>query len=145
MFGMKRVAGVIAVLVLVVSVLSWVVAPRPVYAAGSGSVTFGSSQILAAERRNAVEEKLKNSFGTVIDINNSNVRAFIEFPGMYPTLAGLIVQNSPYESVDEIFDIPGLTDRQKEVLQRYRDRMIVTPPTEAMVEGGDRFNNGFYD
>ncbi|MEO1520522.1 MAG: photosystem II complex extrinsic protein PsbU [Cyanobacteria bacterium J06633_2] len=141
---MKRLAGVLAVLVMVVSVLSWVVAPLPVHATGLDSVTFGPSPILAAERRNAVEEKLKNSFGTTIDVNNSNVRAFIEFPGMYPTLAGIIVRNSPYASVDA-FKIPGLTARQKDVLERYRDRLLATPPSEAMVEGGDRFNNGFYD
>eukprot|EP00171_Calliarthron_tuberculosum_P003126 IDg3126t1 len=29
----------------------------------------------------------------VIDINNANVRVYAKFPGMYPTLAGLIVTN----------------------------------------------------
>ncbi|MEM7770881.1 MAG: photosystem II complex extrinsic protein PsbU [Cyanobacteria bacterium P01_E01_bin.6] len=142
---MKRLAGVLAVLVMMVSVLGWIGVPRPAHAAGFNSLTVGSSPILAAERRNAVEEKLSNSFGTTIDLNNSNVRAFIQFPGMYPTLAGIIVRNSPYSSVDDVFKIPGLTDRQKSVLERYKDRLLVTDPSEAMVEGGDRFNNGFYD
>lgn len=142
---MKRLAGVLAVLVMMVSVLGWIGVPRPAHAAGLNGLTVGSSPILAAERRNAVEEKLSNSFGQTIDLNNSNVRAFIQFPGMYPTLAGIIVRNSPYSSVDDVFKISGLTDRQKSVLERYKDRLLVTDPSEAMVEGGDRFNNGFYD
>ncbi|MEB3210166.1 MAG: photosystem II complex extrinsic protein PsbU [Leptolyngbyaceae bacterium] len=142
---MKRLAGVLAVLVVMMSVLSWLGAPRPAHAANFSDVTLGSSSILAVERRNAVEEKLQNRFGTIIDVNNSNVRAFVEFPGMYPTLAGMIVRNGPYSSVEDVFKIPGLTERQKQILDRYRDRLVATPPTDAMVEGGDRFNNGFYE
>lgn len=141
---MKRLAGLLAVLVVVISVLGWIGVPQPARAAGLNHLTLSTSPVLAAGRRNAVEEKLVNKFGEKIDLNNSNVRAFIQYPGMYPTLAGLIVRNSPYESVDAIFKLPGLTQQQKSVLERYKDRFVVTDPSEALVEGGDRFNNGIY-
>lgn len=142
--GMKRLAGVLAVLVMMIGMLGWLGVPQSAHADGMSRLTLKVSPVLAVERRNEVEEKLKNKFGEKIDLNNSNVRAFIQLPGMYPTLAGKIVRNSPFESVDEIFDMPELSDRQKEILNRYKDRFYVSEPSSALVEGGDRFNNGIY-
>lgn len=141
---MKRLAGVLAVLVLMIGMLGWLGVPQAAHADGISRLNLRVSPVLAVERRNEVEDKLKNKFGEKLDLNNANVRAFVQFPGMYPTLAGKIVQNSPFESVDEIFDMPGLSDRQKEILDRYKDRFVVTEPSSAFVEGGDRFNNGIY-
>ena len=141
---MKRLAGLLVVLVMTVGLLGWIGAPAPAHAVSLDRLMFSASPVLAAERRNAVEEKLVTKFGEKIDLNNSNVRAFIQFPGMYPTLAGMIVRNGPYESVDDIFDLSGLTDQQKSVLNRYKDRFVVTDPATPLVEGGDRFNNGIY-
>ncbi len=141
---MKRLAGLLFVLVIGVSMLGWFGVPQLAHAASLDRLALSSSPVLAAERRNVVEEKLRTKFGERIDLNNSNVRAFIQFPGMYPTLAGIIVRNSPYESVDDIFDLPSLTDRQKDILNRYKERFIVTDPATPLVEGGDRYNNGIY-
>lgn len=141
---MKRLASLLVVLMMMVGMLGWLDVSNPAHAARFDGLTVGPSPVLAVERRNAVEEKLVTKFGEKIDLNNSNVRAFIQFPGMYPTLAGMIVSNSPYESVDDVFDLPGLTDQQKSVLNRYKDRFIVTDPAIPLVEGGDRFNNGIY-
>jgi len=141
---MKRLAGLLAVIVMFASVLGWVGIPQSAQAAGLNPLTLNAPPVLAAERRNAVEEKLVNKFGEKVDLNNSNVRAFIQLPGMYPTLAGLIVRNSPYESVDDVFDLPDLTESQKNLLERYKDRFVVTEPATALTEGGDRFNNGIY-
>jgi hypothetical protein len=44
-----------------------------------------------------------------IDINNANVRVYVRFPGMYPTIAGKIVSHGPYKSVSELYSITGLT------------------------------------
>jgi photosystem II PsbU protein len=95
-------------------------------------------------RRNAVDDKLGTEFGKKIDLNNTNVRAFRQFPGLYPTLAGLVVDNAPYKEVDDILNLPGLTDRQKQTLKDNFKNFTVTDPENALVEGGDRFNNGIY-
>ena len=93
--------------------------------------------------RNAADEKRLEA-GNKIDLNNAPVRAFISLRGMYPTLAAKIVNNSPYESVDDIFNLPDLSDRQKETLSKYLDQFTVTPPSTALNYGFDRINNGIY-
>lgn len=93
--------------------------------------------------RNAADDKLIETAGK-LDLNNSNVRAFINYPGLYPTLARKIVENAPYEKVEDVLNIPGLTERQKEVLKSNLNNLTVTPPESALVEGFDRLNNGIY-
>ena len=56
--------------------------------------------------------------GTQVDVNNANVRAYLKMPGMYPTVAGKVVSNGPYSSVGDVFNIPGLSSREKEVRER---------------------------
>ncbi|NJO44096.1 MAG: photosystem II complex extrinsic protein PsbU [Cyanobacteria bacterium CRU_2_1] len=140
---MKRLVGVIMALGLAIGCLGWLT-PQSTMAANLGSLTFNASPTLAAEVRNAVDAKLATEFGKKIDLNNTNVRAFMEYPGLYPTLARVLVSNAPFEEVEEVLDIPGLTDRQKQVLQANFSNFTVTPPEDALVEGGDRFNNGIY-
>jgi photosystem II PsbU protein len=93
--------------------------------------------------RNAADEKRREA-GNKIDLNNAPVRAFISLRGMYPTLASKIVNNSPYKSVEDIFNIPDLSDRQKETLREYLDLFTVTDPSTALNYGFDRINNGIY-
>lgn len=93
--------------------------------------------------RNAADEKRREA-GNKIDLNNAPVRAFISLRGMYPTLASKIVNNSPYQSVEDIFNIPDLSDRQKETLREYVDLFTVTDPSTALNYGFDRINNGIY-
>ena len=77
-----------------------------------------------------------------IDLNNANIRAYLKLPGMYPTAAGIVVGNGPYKTVSEIFNIPGLTAKQKEVLKKYESKFVVFPEEAAYVI--DKFNNGLY-
>ena len=81
--------------------------------------------------------------GEKVDLNNSSVRRFQQFPGMYPTLAGKIVLGGPYESVNDVLSL-DLTDRQKELFEKYRDNFTVTEPSIALNEGFDRINDGQY-
>ena len=97
---------------------------------------------LAAERRNEIDDKLAESVGKV-DLNNASVRRFQQYPGMYPTLAGKIVLGGPYGSVDDVLGL-DLTDRQKELFNKYKDNFTVTPPAIALNEGFDRINDGVY-
>lgn len=143
---MKRLASVLMVLGLVLGLTGWFGTPQPAVAADMGRVIRPASPVLGAmERRNAVEDKLKTKFGEKIDLNNANVRTFARFPGMYPTIAGMILRNSPFDSVDDVFNMPGLTEQQVSILNTHKDSFVVTPPETAIVEGGDRFNNGIYE
>ncbi|MEA5412124.1 photosystem II complex extrinsic protein PsbU [Synechococcus sp. BA-120 BA3] len=96
----------------------------------------------AAERRNEIDDKLAESVGKV-DLNNASVRRFQQYPGMYPTLAGKIVLGGPYDSVDDVLEL-DLTDRQRELFNKYKDNFTVTPPAIALNEGFDRINDGVY-
>ncbi len=100
--------------------------------------------LMAMEPRNRADDKLATEFGKKIDLNNTNIRAFMEYPGLYPTLARKILQNAPFESIDDVLKMPELTDRQISVLQANMDRFTLSDPEDTFVEGGDRFNNGIY-
>ena len=98
--------------------------------------------VQAADIRNVADDKIAER-GEKVDLNNSSVRRFQQFPGMYPTLAGKIVLGGPYESVEDVLAL-DLTDRQKELFQKYRDNFMVTEPSIALNEGFDRINDGQY-
>ncbi|MEA5503881.1 photosystem II complex extrinsic protein PsbU [Halotia wernerae UHCC 0503] len=100
--------------------------------------------ILAFERQNRADAKLGTEFGKKLDLNNTNVRAFQQYPGLYPTLAKKILKNAPYQSVEDVLDLPGLSDRQKQLLQANLDNFTVTEFEPAFNEGDDRINNGIY-
>lgn len=80
--------------------------------------------------------------GDQIDINNANVRAYLKYQGFYPGLAGLIVTNGPYKSVDEVFNIPEITADQKKVLEKYKSRLVALEPKPDYEL--DKINNGLY-
>ncbi len=134
---MKRLIRFLAVLSLVVGCLGGL--PQTAIAANFNGVTM-----LAADYRNVVEDKMATDYGKKLDVNNTNVRAFRQLPGLYPTLAGLIVKHAPYDSVEDVLEIPGLTDKQKEVLEANMDNFVATEVSKELVEGGDRYNNGIY-
>ncbi len=94
--------------------------------------------------RNKVADKMSTAFGKKLDLNNTNLRYFRVLQGMYPTLAGLIVKNSPYAAVEDVLKIPGLTEAQIATLTRNMDQFTVTEVEEALTEGADRINNGAY-
>ena len=96
----------------------------------------------AADRRNIADDKIAERAGK-IDLNNCSVRRFQDFPGMYPTLAGKIVLGGPYSSVEDVLKL-DLTDRQKELFEKYKDNFTVTAPEVALNEGFDRINDGQY-
>ncbi len=64
-----------------------------------------------------------------IDLNNANMIAFQDCRGFYPNLARLIVQNSPYEKVEDVLAIPELSDRQKALLQTELKNFMVSEAT----------------
>jgi photosystem II PsbU protein len=98
--------------------------------------------VYADDLRNVADAKIAER-GDKVDLNNSSVRRLQQFPGMYPTLAGKIVLGGPYDSVDDVLNL-DLTERQKELFEKYRDNFVVTAPSIALNEGFDRINDGQY-
>lgn len=106
---------------------------------GSWDSQYSLSQVM----RNPVDTKL-GEVGFKIDLNNSNVMAFRRYRGMYPTLARKIIVNAPFDTVEDIFNIPGLSDREINLLKANLDNFVATPSEPALIEGGDRINPGIY-
>ena len=128
--------------ILLIGCLAIVTEFSPVQAAG----LMPHSSVLMSDTvyRNAADDKLRGDYGQKIDLNNTNIFAFTELRGLYPTVASKVVRNAPYDSVEEVLDLPGLSDRQKELLQANLDNFTVSEPEDALVGGADRYNNGVY-
>lgn len=107
-----------------------------------------SSTLLAnaggKELRNAVDDKLATEYGNKIDVNNTNIASFRKYRGLYPTIAGKVVSNAPYQNVEDIFEIPDLSEVERDRLEQNIDIFTISAPDPALVEGADRFNNGVY-
>ena len=134
---MKRLLSWMAGALVMASLMAGLVLPSSVYADDDLRGKYSGNVI-----RNVVDDKIAEREGKV-DLNNSSVRRFQQFPGMYPTMAGKIVLGGPYDSVDDVLSL-DLTDRQKELFNKYRDNFTVTPPSIALNEGDDRINDGQY-
>lgn len=80
--------------------------------------------------------------GSKVDLNNANIRAYLDFPGMYPTVASKVVTHGPYKTVGDIYNIPGLTNAEKDVLKKYESKFVVLDPKPEYVL--DKINNGLY-
>lgn len=123
---------------------------QPASAVGFGTQlqSVGNTALLAnaggRDLRNSIDDKLATEYGNKIDVNNTNIASFRKFRGLYPTIAGKVVSNAPYDSVDDVLNIPGLSTVEKDRLEQNIDIFTISPPDPALVEGADRFNNGVY-
>ncbi|WP_377473494.1 MAG: photosystem II complex extrinsic protein PsbU [Microcoleus anatoxicus] len=144
---MKRLGRLLAILGLVLGCFAWA-GDQSAIAASLSSLVLPSSSLIAVEaptRTNRADEKLATEFGKKLDLNNSGVRYFREYPGLYPTLARLIIKNAPYEKVEDVLKISDLTEAQKKLLQANLDKFTVTDVESVFIEGDNRLNNGLYD
>ncbi|MDM9385760.1 photosystem II complex extrinsic protein PsbU [Chlorogloeopsis sp. ULAP01] len=146
MRGLVRLLTVFSLLFL--GCLVWLGNPQIAKATNLNSFALPSVSVLAVEGtrtlRNPADAKLADVYGEKIDLNNTNVRAFQKYPGLYPTLAGKIIQNAPYDNVEDVLKIRGLSDRQKQILEANLDKFTVNPVETVYTEGFDRYNNGIY-
>ena len=133
---MKRLLSWLTGALVMASLIAGLVLPSSVFADDLRNKYSGN------EIRNIADDKIAAREGKV-DLNNSSVRRFQQFPGMYPTMAGKIVLGGPYDSVDDVLSL-DLTERQQELFAKYRDNLTVTPPSIALDEGDDRINDGQY-
>lgn len=136
---MKKLIGILAAVLLIIG--SWGFASAA-QASETGLFTVQSSALLA--RVNTADAKRKELIQGKLDLNNSDVREFRKLRGFYPNLASKIIQNAPYESVEDVLEIPGLSDSQLERLQANLDEFFVTDMEASMNAGGDRYNPGLY-
>lgn len=134
---MKKFVVVMAAVLLFVG--SWGLMPA---ARASEGLSVQSSTLLA--RVNTADAKRQELIRGKLDLNNSDVREFRKLRGFYPTLASKIIQNAPYDEVEDVLEIPGLTDSQLERLQANLDEFFVTEMDPSMNAGGDRYNPGLY-
>ncbi len=142
---MKQFGRFLALVGLLISCFGWMGHQTALAAPLSLSNFSVVSPILAVEqRRNRADEKLAE-FGDKIDLNNSSIREFRQFRGMYPTLAKMIIDQAPFDSVEEVLEMKGLTEGQKQLLESYLDEFTITPVTSVLQEGDFRLNTGTYD
>lgn len=145
---MKKLVRLLTVFSLLLGCWGWLGTTQIAQASNINGVGLQFVPVLAVEftqpTQNKADQKLATEFGKKVDLNNTNVRAFQQYPGLYPTLARKIIENAPYQQLDDVLSIPGLSDRQKQVLQANLDHFTVTDQEPAFNEGDDRFNNGIY-
>ena len=134
---MKRLLSWLTGAMVMASLMAGLMLPSSVYADDNLRGKYSGNEI-----RNIADDKIAARDGKV-DLNNSSVRRFQQFPGMYPTMAGKIVLGGPYDSVEDVLSL-DLTERQQELFAKYRDNFTVTPPSIALNEGDDRINDGQY-
>lgn len=136
---MKRFVGILAALLLIVG--SWGFAPIA-QASETGLLTVPSATLLA--RINTSDAKRQELIKGKLDLNNSDVREFRKLRGFYPSLASKIIQNAPYNTVEDVLEIPGLSESQAKRLQANLNEFFVTDMEASMNAGGDRYNPGLY-
>ncbi len=140
---MKRFARLLVAFALCLTCLVGI-APQAMAVNLNGSMVLAAAPSTDEVIRNSADTKLGTEFGKKIDLNNTNVRAFRKYPGLYPSLARKVVDNAPYKNVDDVLNIPGLSEKQKEMLQSNLDNFTLTTVDDTFTEGGDRYNNGYY-
>ncbi|NEO26434.1 MAG: photosystem II complex extrinsic protein PsbU [Kamptonema sp. SIO4C4] len=141
---MKRLAYLLVILVLALGYLGGFT-QQPAQAGLLDQGMFSTPFLAETRIRNDADKMLETEFGQKIDLNNANVRAFTKVRGFYPTLAQKIVSNAPYEKVEDVLDIPGLSEKQKERLQANLDKFTAVQSADVFNQGAERLNNGIYD
>ena len=122
---MKRLLSWLTGALLMAGLMAGLILPASVHADEDLVGKYSGNEI-----RNIADDKIAAREGKV-DLNNSSVRRFQQFPGMYPTMAGKIVLGGPYNDVDEVLNL-DLSERQIELFNKYKENFTVTPPEIAL-------------
>lgn len=141
---MKRLWKGLLILTLLISFTLCSGQYQPAFAFNQVTVSLFKPLAVNQPTSSAVDIKLGTDYGKKLDLNNTNVQSFTQYRGLYPTLARLIVKNAPYEKVEDVLEIPGLTEKQIDTLQTNLENFAVTAVEPALVEGQDRINPGIY-
>jgi photosystem II PsbU protein len=101
--------------------------------------SLGSSAVLASD---LPATNFYTQDTSKIDLNNSNINAFRRLRGFYPTLGRVIIENAPYSSLDDVLNISGLSEKQKQLIRDNASEFTLKRPDESM--GRERINNSSY-
>ena len=141
---MRRLVRSLVVCVLSLTLLGWFGNSQSAYGANLTQLAQNSPFLFAEVTvRNPLEDTL-GKIGKKIDLNNSNIRLFRELPGFYPNLASKIIKYAPYEQVEDVLNIPGLSERQTNLLNENLDRFSAVPENVDLTGGDDRINKSYY-
>lgn len=122
-----------ALLGLCLVVSGWLVGALPVWAQGTAA-----QAVIAPVQIAAVELDPK------IDVNNTILRNYRRIPGFYPTLARKLVQNAPYDSLEDMINIPDLTEQQKNLIQENASNFEFSEYEAGRYQLENRINQGYY-
>eukprot|EP00339_Tiarina_fusa_P023597 CAMPEP_0117072638 /NCGR_PEP_ID=MMETSP0472-20121206/51132_1 /TAXON_ID=693140 ORGANISM="Tiarina fusus, Strain LIS" /NCGR_SAMPLE_ID=MMETSP0472 /ASSEMBLY_ACC=CAM_ASM_000603 /LENGTH=173 /DNA_ID=CAMNT_0004796835 /DNA_START=82 /DNA_END=603 /DNA_ORIENTATION=- len=75
---------------------------------------------------NAYEPQQQRTDGK-FDLNAAVVGDYKVLRGMFPTAAGKIASHGPYQSVKDIYSIPGLTAHDIELFKKYEKEFTIHP------------------
>jgi photosystem II PsbU protein len=64
-----------------------------------------------------LDAKLSADFQTEINLNECTARNFMNYPGMYPTLAKKIVAGNPYQSTADLYDL-NLKEAERQLIAK---------------------------
>lgn len=81
---------------------------------------------------------------TKIDVNNTILRNYRKLPGFYPTLARILILNAPYDSLEEILEIEGLTEEQKQLIRANFVNFELGEYREGDSQRENLINKGYY-
>lgn len=139
---MKKIGLLLTIFSLCLGCLGLVPSDKA-HAGNLNLTTWPSASILAVEVNDA--DKKLGEIGEKLDLNNSPLRSFRKYRGMFPTIAAKIVDNAPYEKVEDVLEMPDLTERQKKLLEANLKNFTVTKTADVYNEGDYRLNTGSYD
>ncbi len=111
--------------------------------AWAGSMDSDTGILIAAVGDEDVPEPRK-ILETKIDVNNTILRNYRKLPGFYPTLARTLILNSPYDSLDELLEIEGLTEAQKELIRSNFVNLTLGEYREGDSQRENMINKGYY-
>jgi photosystem II PsbU protein len=97
----------------------------------SPTIAFAYPGSIAAQSAPAYGRLSCSPGSAIFDLNNSNIDDFCQYKGLYPTIAKLVIQHSPYAKVEDVLSIAELSDRQRNLLKTNLDHFTVTKPTVA--------------
>lgn len=143
---MKWFARLLAVVGLCVA--GWTSLGSAQLPAAAADFSFGvpGASMMIAAKLNSADAKLTTDYGQKIDLNNTNISAYKDYKGLYPTLARKIIANGPYGSVEELLSLPSLSAAQKTRLEGYiaEEIFTVTEGDPVFRDGDDIINDGSY-
>jgi hypothetical protein len=102
-------------------------------AAGS-LLTPGIAQAFSQQLDDYAYEPSQQATDGRFDLNAAFVSDYKQLRGMFPTAAGKIASNGPYESVKDIYKIPNLTSHDIEMFHKYERQFTVNPPGRTFYE-----------